>query len=270
MSAGEMVLFVVGATIAGLLVGSFLNVVIHRVPLGVSVVRPGSSCPSCSAPIRPRDNLPVVSWLLLRGRCRHCGAAISLRYPLIEIATAVLWGGLMWWTLVTEGALALLPLLLVLGSAGVALTVIDLDHHRLPNAIVLPLYPVTVAGLALAGVLSGGWPLGGAAVGGALWLIIVGLPWLVSGGRGMGFGDVKLAPVLGATLGWWAVSSAVVGLLAAFLLGALVGVALMVAGRAGRRSALPFGPFLILGALIGLVLGEPLGEAYLGWLLGAE
>ena len=149
-----------------------------------------------------------------------------------------------------------------------ALTVIDLDHHRLPNAIVLTLYPVTVGGLLLAGALGGRWPLVAAGIGAALWLVVIGIPWLVSGGRGMGFGDVKLAPVLGVTLGWWALSASVVGLFLAFGLGAVVGIILMIAGRAGRKTALPFGPFLLAGALVGLLVGPAIGSAYGSWLSG--
>jgi leader peptidase (prepilin peptidase)/N-methyltransferase len=247
----------------GLAVGSFLNVVIYRVPLGLSIVRPGSACPTCHTPIGARDNVPVFSWLVLRGRCRTCRERISPRYPLVEILNAAVWLGLGWWAWHSDGLVWLLPLLLVLGSAGIALFFIDIEHHRLPDAIVLPLYPVTAAGLALAGIMSGAWPLTTTLVGVALWLIVIGGLWLVTGGRGMGFGDVKLAPILGATLGWVGVSSAAVGLLVAFATGAIVGVCLMAARRAGRRSALPFGPFLIIGSAVGLVVGEAAGTAYL-------
>ena len=251
----------------GLIVGSLLTVVIPRVPRDQSVFRPGSACPQCHTPISVRDSIPVASWLVLRGRCRACRARISPRNPLVEIVNALLWLAIAWWAVAT-GHVSLLPLLLVLGSAGTALFVIDLEHHRLPDAIVLPLYPITIAGLVLAGVLDGQWPVGSAAIGVAIWLVVIGGLWLVSGGRGMGFGDVKLAPVLGATLGWTAVSAAAVGLFAAFAAGALVGLALMAARRAGRRSAIPFGPFLLGGALVGLVAGPAMADAYLtalGW-----
>ena len=247
----------------GLIVGSFLNVVIYRVPNDLSIVRPGSACPACHAPISPRDNIPVLSWILLRGRCRSCHEHISARYPLVESLTAVVWLTLGWWAVQPSGVAALLPLLLVLGSAGVALWFIDIEHYRLPDAIVLPLYPVTVAGLILAGVLSGSWPIGPAVVGTAVWLALIGGMWLLSGGRAMGFGDVKLAPVLGATLGWVGISSAVVGLIGAFLLGGIVGVWLLVSGRAKRGSHMPFGPYLLAGAAVGLLAGEAIGGAYL-------
>ncbi len=257
---GFIVVLLVGI---GLAVGSFLNVVIYRVPLGLSIVRPGSACPGCHTPIATRDNIPVLSWLLLQGRCRVCHEPISGRYPLVEVLNLVVWLALAWWAWHSDGLVWLLPLLLVLGSAGIALFFIDLEHHRLPDAIVLPLYPVTVAGLVLAGAMSGRWAVGSALVGGAIWLVVIGGLWLVTGGRGMGFGDVKLAPVLGVTLGWVGVSAAAVGLLVAFGTGAVVGLALMAARRAGRKSALPFGPFLLIGAAVGLVAGEAIGSAYL-------
>jgi leader peptidase (prepilin peptidase)/N-methyltransferase len=247
----------------GLIIGSFLNVVIYRVPIGKSIVRPASACPGCRTQIAARDNIPVVSWLLLRGRCRSCGERISARYPLVELGTALLWVGLGWWALTPEGINPLLPLLLVLGSAGVALAMIDLDQHRLPDAIVMPLYPVTAVGLAFAGIVSGQWPWAGALVGAAVWMGLMGALWLFSGGRAMGFGDVKLSPVLGVTLGWVAIASAVVGLFVAFILGAVVGVILIARRKAGRGSRVPFGPFLLMGAAVGLLVGESLGTAYL-------
>ncbi len=265
-TGSDTALLVLGTVVLGLVglaVGSFLNVVIYRVPEGRSIIRPASACPSCQAAIAPRDNIPILSWLLLRGRCRSCGVRISPRYPLVEALTALVWLGLGWWAGAT-GEWGLLPWLLVLGSACVALTVIDLDHHRLPDAIVLPLYPIGIAGLAVAGLVDGEWPLIPAAIGVAVWLVVIGGVWLISGGRGMGFGDVKLAPVLGATLGWVSVSAAVVSLFLAFALGAVVGIILMVAGRAGRKSAIPFGPFLVAGAGIGLVAGSGVWEAYVG------
>jgi leader peptidase (prepilin peptidase)/N-methyltransferase len=254
----------------GLIVGSFLNVVIYRVPLGLSVVRPPSSCPSCNHHIAARDNIPVISWLLLRGRCRSCGAPVSSRYPLVEAATGLVWLGLGWWAITQgDGGIdPLLPLLLVLGSAGVALALIDLDHHRLPDAIVIPLYPVTLAGLVFTGLLDSHWPLLPALSGGALWLLLIGGIWLATGGRGMGFGDVKLAPVLGVTLGWVSFGSSVVGLFSAFILGSLVGLILMVTGRAGRRSHVPFGPFLLAGSAIGLVVGSAIAGTYADWIGG--
>lgn len=250
--------------VVGLLIGSFLNVVIARVPDGRSVVRPRSACPRCHEVITPRDNIPVLSWLLLRGRCRHCSLPISPVYPLIELANAVLWGALAWWTLASGGVVAaMLPWLLILASACLALVAIDFEHHRLPDAIVWPLYPAMVVGLALAGLLSGQWPIASALIGAGAWLLLIGGLWLFSGGRGMGFGDVKLAPVLGATVGWLGWQASVVGLLSAFVLGGVVGIILMAIGRARRGSRIPFGPYLVAGAAIGLVAGQAIWEAYL-------
>jgi leader peptidase (prepilin peptidase)/N-methyltransferase len=141
----------------GLIFGSFTNVVIYRVPIGLSVLAPPSACPTCGTHISARDNIPVLSWLLLRARCRTCRAPISARYPLVEAGTAVVWLALGWWAWQPGGVDPLLPLLLVLGTAGVALAMIDIDHHRLPDAIVLPLYPIALVGFVLAGLLGGDW-----------------------------------------------------------------------------------------------------------------
>lgn len=248
--------------VLGLLVGSFLNVVIARVPSGASIVSPGSSCPACGVSIRWRDNIPVLSWLLLHGRCRDCAAPISARYPIVEASTSVLWMLLAVWALVEPAATGLLPLLLVVGSFGLALAVIDRDYHRLPDVLVLPLYAVTAAGLLLSQAVSGSGHWIPALCGAAIWLAVIGGLWLVTGGRGMGLGDVKLAPVLGATLGWLGVGSAVVGLLVAFILGTLVGLLLMARHRAQRRSRIAFGPFLLAAALVGVLAGAPLWSTY--------
>lgn len=252
------------AFFAGAIVGSFLNVVIYRVPRGESVVTPRSRCPACGEQVRAIDNVPVVSWLVLRGRCRACHDAISPRYALVEAATALLWAGVTAWALGTTGALPLLPLLLVLAAAGIALAVIDIQHHRLPDVIVLPLYPVTALGLIVAGLLSGSFPGWSTLIGCLIWWGTVGGLWLVTRGRGMGLGDVKLAPVLGATLGWLSLGSALAGLGAAFLLAAVVAAGLLLTKRAQRRTAIAFGPFLLLGALVGVFLGDPIASAYLG------
>ncbi len=246
---------------AGLIIGSFLNVVIARVPDGRSIVTPGSACPSCGTPIGWRDNIPLLSWVLLRARCRNCQARISVRYPLVELATGLLFVALGAWAF-GSGEVELLPLLLVVGSAGMALFWIDVDHHRLPDVIVLPLAAVTFAGLLLTSLIT---PIdwSGVLIGAGIWLVVIGGLWLASGGRGMGFGDVKLAPTLGAVAGLSGAGAAAVGLLAAFLLGGLVGVALLASRRVGRRGHVPFGPFLLLGALIGLTAGNAVWSAYL-------
>ena len=255
-------LLVAPVTLLGLLVGSFLNVVVWRVPRGESVVHPPSACPACGNPVRPRDNVPVLSWLLLRGRCRDCSAPISARYPAVEAATAVLFGLVALhvepWAVPAFGYLA---------AIGVALALIDLDTHRLPNAIVLPSYPVLGALLALASWGTGDWSaLVRAVVGGtALWAAYFGL--CLAHPRGMGFGDVKLAGLLGGALAWLGWGPFAVGAFGAFLLGGLFAVALLVTGRAHRGSGIPFGPWMLLGAAVGVAVGEPMWSAYLGLLV---
>jgi leader peptidase (prepilin peptidase)/N-methyltransferase len=250
-----VIAFLVAAcAVLGLCVGSFLNVVVWRVPRRESVVRPPSHCPSCDTEIRPRDNVPVVSWLLLRGRCRACGVHISARYPLVEAGTGLLWGALAW----RFGVDWALPAYLVLGAGLVALALIDLDTFLLPNRIV---YPLTVAVVALLGAaaLADDDPghLGRALVGGAAAFAVFLVLHLVSP-RGMGFGDVKLSFVLGVALGWVSAATVFLGLFLAFLLGSVIGILLIATGRRGRRDHVPFGPFLALGTVLALLLGEPL------------
>jgi leader peptidase (prepilin peptidase)/N-methyltransferase len=204
----------------------------------------------------------LMARILLTGRLGSWSDCLRSANPAVAGVTGLLWALLAAWTLAGGMPVSLLPLVLTLTSAGVALTVIDVRHHRLPDAVVLPLYPITVVGLAIDGLARGAWPVWSALLGAAVWLIAIGVPWLVSGGRGMGFGDVKLAPILGATLGWVAVPIAIVGLVLAFVLGAAVGVALMMGKRADRRTPIPFGPFLLAGALLGLVAGRALVTAY--------
>lgn len=249
------------AGLLGLIIGSFLNVVIYRVPAGLSVVRPRSACPSCQTPIRSGDNIPVVSWLALRGKCRRCKAPISVRYPLVEATTGLLFAATTWWGLVTVPAL--LPALLYGVAVGVALFLIDVDTKRLPDAIVLPSYPVLAALLALAGVLSGQWPVATVAGSALVWWSVFYLPYKATKGRGMGFGDVKLAPLLGAVLGVFGWGPALVGLMASFVFGVLVSIVLMRLGRAGRKSKIPFGPFMLLGTAFGVIAGDSVFSLYL-------
>lgn len=243
----------------GLVIGSFLNVVIARVPAGDSVVSPGSMCPKCQSPITARDNIPLVSWLLLRGRCRACAEPISVRYPAVEVLTAALFAGVGWWSLVH--APALVAVLLFLTAAGVALFMIDIDVQRLPDAIVLPSYPVVLVGLGAAGWLSGEWPVARVGLSALSWVAVFALPWFLTAGRGMGFGDVKLAPLLGAVLGAVGWGASLVGLLSGFLLGAVIGVFLLVAAGGGRR--IPYGPYMLSGALLGLLVGQGVWGGYL-------
>jgi len=247
--------------VLGLAVGSFLNVVIHRVPLGHSVVSPPSHCPGCDAPIRPRDNVPVLGWLLLRGRCRDCGQPISARYPLVEGLTAALFVVVS----VSIGAHAELPAFLYLAGVGVALAAIDLDTKRLPNALTLPSYAVGLVLLGAAALVQGELPPFVRAVEGmaALYAFYFVLCYGTAG-KGMGFGDVKLAGVLGLYLGWLGWSQLLVGSFAAFALGAVVSIGLVVGAGAGRKTRVPFGPFLVAGALLAVVAGAPIARTWLG------
>jgi leader peptidase (prepilin peptidase) / N-methyltransferase len=240
------------AGICGLLVGSFLNVVAWRLPRGESLVRPRSRCPGCGAPIRPYDNVPVLSWLLLRGRCRDCGASISPRYPLVELATGVLYALVV---IAKDDALDIaLGLLLV--TALVPITLIDLELRLIPNKITLP---AAIAALVAGVVIDVGHVpeqlIAGVAAGGFFLLAALAYP------RGMGMGDVKLAGMLGLYLG----RAAAPAIFAALILGVLVG-GLIIARkgtREGRKTAVPFGPFLALGAIVGLFAGDALVDAYL-------
>lgn len=250
---------VITFAVLGLLIGSFLNVVIHRVPAGLSLVAPGSACPACAHPVRARDNVPVVSWLVLHGRCRDCAAPIAARYPLVELVTGALFAVVGWRFGSTPYALAAL----VVAAAGVALFVIDLDHRRLPFAITGAMATGTVIALAIDVGRHGAGPVAPALLAAALWLAVYGGIWLLTAGRGMGLGDVALAPVLGLALGWLGWGPALVGLGAGFAVGAVVGTGLLLSGRARAGSKVPHGPFLLTGAAIGMLAGQPLAAAYL-------
>ncbi|GAA4749611.1 A24 family peptidase [Amnibacterium soli] len=259
----------------GLAIGSFLNVVIHRVPAGLSVVSPPSACPGCGHAISARDNVPILSWLLLRASCRHCSAPIAARYPVVEGLTGVLFVVVsvrfappfvaQLGTSSTLAAAAALEwiALLVLMAASVALAAIDLDVHRLPDRIVLPTGVVGAVLLGTADLLRGdGVAAATAAAGAGAAALLFAVLWFVRPG-GMGLGDVKLAAVLGLFLGQLGVGPLVVGVAAGFLLGAAFGVALLLLRRATRRSGIPFGPWMLLGAWIGVLAGDPLAHAYL-------
>lgn len=265
------ILLLVAAGVFGLIIGSFLNVVIYRVPAGISLNRP-SQCPTCDAPVRPWQNVPVISWLALRGKCANCGAPISARYPLVELATGVAFFGVAWSALDASPGLPPLALVLVtlaylyLAAISIALTLIDLDTRRLPNAIVLPSYIVLGVLFTVACLFGAPWVnvLRAAIAGAALFAFY----WLLRAVRpgGMGGGDVKLAGVLGIALGWAGWGAVVVGAFAAFLIGGVVGVALMLSRRATRKTAVPFGPFMVVGAWLGIVVGEPVARWYVGML----
>jgi leader peptidase (prepilin peptidase)/N-methyltransferase len=246
--------------IIGLAVGSFLNVVIHRVPLEVSVVTPRSRCPSCGPELASRDNIPVVSWLLLRGKCRTCGASISGRYPIVEFGTGVLFALVAW----RFGLVPALPAYLLFTGGMVALSGIDLDTFKLPKKVVYPTWIGTAALLAVAGALDRDWQgLREAAIGGAIGFAVLFVIHVISP-RGMGFGDVRLAGCIGTVLGWVELPLVPLGLFLSFLLASVIGVGLIATGLRGRKDRIPFGPFLALGAVIALLVGEGLLDLYLG------
>jgi len=245
----------VSAGLFGLVIGSFLNVLAHRLPRGESAVSPGSHCPACGAPVRGRDNIPVVSWLLLRARCRDCRAPISPRYPLVEAANGALWV-LCFLRAPSYPDFAAAAFFV---SACLVLTLIDAEFHLLPDAITLTGIAV---GLGLSFFSSVRTPLSavlGAALGaGGLWLVAF-LYEKAAGHEGMGLGDVKMLGMVGAFLGPVGV---VVTVFLASLSGSAVGLALIAARRGGMKMALPFGVFLAVGALAALFFGEPLVEHY--------
>ena len=244
----------------GLVIGSFLNVVIWRVPRKESVVRPPSHCPQCETPIRPVDNVPVLSWLLLRGKCRHCGNPIPVRYPLVEAGCGVLFAAVA----ARFGSSWALPAYLVLAAALLAISIIDLEHFIVPDRITAPLTVSALALLGLAAVADGnGWRFGRSLLGGLAFFAFLLFLNLVNP-RGMGMGDVKLAFSLGLFLGWLGWGQVFLGGFLAFLLGALVGVGLIATGIKGRKDFVPFGPFLALGTVLTVLWGNPILRWYTG------
>jgi leader peptidase (prepilin peptidase) / N-methyltransferase len=234
----------------GALVGSFLNVVIHRLPRGESIVSPGSHCPACDSPVRAVDNVPVLSWLLLRGRCRSCGAPISPRYPAVELLTAAAFAAVVATRGFDEGLWLELPFVACL----IALAGIDLDHQLLPNKIV---YPMAAYGLVATALVDfGDFPehlIAGAGAFTFLLIVVLVYP------AGMGMGDVKLAGAMGVYLGL----SILPALLAAFLTGTLFGLTIIAReGAQARKTAVPFGVFLAIGGLVGVLAGPELIDLY--------
>lgn len=240
------------AALFGAIIGSFLNVVIWRLPRGESLASPGSRCPHCGEPVRFYDNVPIVSWLVLRGRCRHCGYPISARYPLVEALTAALAALVPIALGADEDVWIGFALVLIL----VPLTFIDLDHRILPNKITYPAVPLAIG---LTAAFDSEHLLAHLIAGAAAFAFLFTAAWFYP--QGMGVGDVKLAGVLGLFLGR-AVAPA---LLVAFLAGSVVGLGVIaVKGvKAGRKTAIPFGPFLALGGLVGLYVGEDIVDWYL-------
>jgi len=243
--------------VVGLIVGSFLNVCIHRLPQSMSIVRPGSRCPQCGRPIRPRDNIPLVSYLLLRGRCRDCGGRIPWRYPLVEVLTGA-FGAL---SVMRFGFGATALVVFVLVCALLVVTFIDLDHRIIPDAISLP---GILLGLAVSfgpGLISPLESLGGALLGGGVLFLVAWGYQRLAGREGMGGGDIKLLAMIGAFLGWKGVA---VTLFIASLSGTIAGLAVMLRRTEGMRAAVPFGPFLAIGAIAYLFRGPELVRWYLG------
>ncbi|MCP3938305.1 MAG: prepilin peptidase [Actinomycetia bacterium] len=244
----------------GLLIGSFLNVVIHRVPREESINHPRSHCPACGTAIAWFDNVPFISWLVLRGRCRGCSAPISPRYPIVEALSAATFVVVA----MAVGAAWILPAFLVFAAVLIALSGIDIDTRKIPNRL---LYPAVAAAIVL---LGGGALLDSAAdrllwaaAGAALGFTILFAIWFIAPG-GMGYGDVRLSGYIGLHLGYFGLGHVALGLFVGFLLGAVVGVVLMAVGGRSRKSAIPFGPFLAAGAVFALAVGDPILDAYLG------
>jgi len=278
----DQAVFALAAGLLGLAVGSFLNVVIHRLPImmerdwaaqcaelkgetppaveALSLARPPSRCPHCGHPITALENIPIVSWLLLRGRCKGCAARISFRYPLVEALTGLLFAFAAWHFGFTAAGLGAL----IFVAAVVALTGIDFDTQLLPDDITLPLLWLGLAFNAFSVYTDLKSAVIGAMAGYlSLWSVYWGFK-LTTGKEGMGYGDFKLLAALGAWLGWQMLPLTI--LLSSFV-GAVVGIAMMVFARHGRNVPIPFGPYLAAAGAIALVWGKPLTRAYLGTVL---
>lgn len=254
------VIAVAFCALAGLCVGSFLNVVIARVPAGRSISHPASACPHCGTAIAWYDNLPVLSYLLLGARCRSCRDPISWRYPVVEIMGAVLFA----LAYLRFGPGFRLAAALVLVSSLIAIAGIDLDHQIIPDVLSLP--GVALGFIASLGPGAIGWKESawGVLVGGGVFVVIIVASSLVLGQPGMGVGDVKLGAMLGAFLGW---QLALLSILLSVLVGGPLAAGLMATGRKGRKDPVPFGPFLALGGVVSLFWGDALLAWYFGQFL---
>jgi leader peptidase (prepilin peptidase) / N-methyltransferase len=243
----------VAAAAFGALIGSFLNVCIYRLPLEKSIVWPASACPHCGRELFWYENIPVVSFVALRGRCRTCGGPISVRYPLIEALTAAMFA-LAWWY---YGPSLLLLSRLVFGCALLVLFAIDLEHHLLPNAITLP---GIIVGFAFSIFTEPGWlaSIIGIVVGGGVLFLVAEVYYRVRREEGLGMGDVKMLAMVGAFVGW---QLTLLTLMLASFGGTIIGVALIISKRGGMKYALPFGTFLALGA----AAAATVGPAILHW-----
>lgn len=250
--------------IFGALVGSFLNVCIYRLPRNLSVILPSSRCPACSTPIRPYDNIPLLSFLVLRGKCRYCGAGISMRYPLVEALNAACFVLAVW----RYGLGAHTPFLFAFCSAMIVITFIDIDFQIIPDGITLPGMLVGLIGGSLIlpdpfdrfSVLGFRESIIGLLAGGAVFFLIAEVSYRILREEAMGGGDIKMMAMVGAFTGWKAV---LLTTFAGSLLGSLVGICLMVLKGTGKRTRIPFGPFLAAGALVSLFWGQELAALYL-------
>lgn len=243
----------------GLAVGSFLSVVVHRVPRKESIVAPRSRCPGCAAQLKARDLVPVLSWVVNRARCRACGARVSVRYPLLELVTAGLFAAVG----ARFGADPVVPAYLVLTAALVAISAVDLERYIVPNRILYPALFIVAPLLVVAAAVDDGWPdLARAAIGGALGFVAMLAIHLVNP-AGLGFGDVRLSGLLGVGLGWLGLGHVALGLFLGFLGAAVTGVGLIALGGRSGKDKVPFGPFLAGGAMIAILVGRPILDWYL-------
>jgi leader peptidase (prepilin peptidase)/N-methyltransferase len=247
-----------GCALFGLVIGSFLNVVIYRVPRKESIIRPRSHCPSCGTLIKESDNIPVLSWLLLKGRCRHCGDAISPRYIFVELATATLFAGLA----ARLGYNWDLPAYLVLFAGLLSLACMDLEHLLLPKRVVYPVLLLVTVLLAIASVESGHWhQLIVAAISAVAWYVLFFVINLTSP-RVLGFGDVRLALLLGLGLGWFGWRFVIIGFFAANVIGAVIGLALIATKRMSHDQPIPYAVFLALGTAVAVFAGPEIAPIF--------
>jgi len=251
----ETSFFILAAGVLGLMFGSFANVCVHRIPQGLSVVSPGSRCPSCGSAIAWYDNIPLISWLLLGGKCRSCKAPISIRYPILELLMGVSWAGLAW----RYGMTPLFAQALVLATLLWILTLIDLETFLLPNVLTFP-------GIAIGLLFS--WHFGywqdaliGAIAGYGLFWLVARIFLMVTGREGMGYGDFKLLSMLGAFMGWQALPFIV---FASSLVGAVFGTIFLLLARKGLRAEIPFGPYLAAAGMIWYLWGNDILNWYVG------
>ncbi|MCW2596116.1 MAG: putative prepilin peptidase [Jatrophihabitans sp.] len=250
--------FVVLMGVLGLAIGSFLNVVIYRVPREESIVFPASHCPKCDAPIKTRHNVPVLSWLVLGGRCACCHVRISARYPLVEAGTGVLFAAIA----LHFGLTLQLPAYLYFASIAVALAMISFDVRRLPDSIVLPSYVISVLLLMPAGAVQSDLWAGERGLIGMVGLLTLYFALALAYPNGLSFGDVKLAGLLGLYLGWLSWGALLVGVFGSFVIAGIGGAAAIATKRGARNMAVPVGPCLIAAALISVFVTAPVTGWY--------